>query len=112
MKFNVNNCKVMHIGRQNEGKVYQMKECIGDDVLHKTMTEEKDLGIYITNDLKPFKQCQVAAAKATSAMRRLKNSLKHMDAGIFKKVYPGYVRTHMETSVQAWSPYFAKDIIS
>ena len=33
-----------------------------------------------------------------------------MDVEIFKRIYPPYVRSHMENSVQAWSPHLLGDI--
>jgi len=47
MKFNVDKCTVMHIGSVNKKCSYQL----GNNVLESTDTK-KDLGIWISNDLK------------------------------------------------------------
>ena len=45
-------CKVLHAGRMNKRYRYR----IGADWL-AAATEEKDLGVWIGNDLKPMAQC-------------------------------------------------------
>ena len=47
MSFNVNKCKIMHLGYGNEKQNYELN----GTVLAET-TEEKDLGVLIDNDLK------------------------------------------------------------
>ena len=59
MKFNVDECKVMHLGLRNMHWNYSM----GGRHL-KEVTEEKDLGVIITNDLKVEAQCSAACVKA------------------------------------------------
>ena len=49
MDFNVEKCKVMHIGRSNPGYKYLMNNHVLQEV-----KQEKDLGIMITNDLKSY----------------------------------------------------------
>ena len=47
MKFNVNKCGVMHIGKRNLKFQYQMNDgCV------KSVDEERDLGVLISKDLK------------------------------------------------------------
>ena len=52
MPFNVKKCKVLHIGRNNAYCEYSMN---GEFL--QSVTEETDLGIILSNDLKPSKQC-------------------------------------------------------
>ncbi len=51
MKFNLDKCKIMHIGRANPGYKYTMggKELAEVD-------EEKDVGVLISSNLKPAAQ--------------------------------------------------------
>lgn len=95
----------MHIGRDNPRKDYT----IGRTIL-QTISEERDLGIYITEDLKPSLQCVKAAKKASSALGIIKRSFTNFDTPSFALVYKTYVRCHMEYCVQAWNPYYKKDI--
>jgi len=41
MKFNVDKCKVMHVGRKYLNSTYYM-----NDIALESINEEKDLGIY------------------------------------------------------------------
>ena len=52
MRFNVNKCKVMHLGRGNLRGDYEMNGGILGDV-----GEQRDLGVRITDDLKATAQC-------------------------------------------------------
>ena len=59
MKFNVDKCKVMHLGRGNSGRNYMMNRGrLG------TVGEERDLGVRITNDLKASAHCVYVCTKA------------------------------------------------
>ena len=48
MQFNVDKCKVMHIGKHNPEFKYSMA-----NTELETVQEEKDLGVLISEDLKP-----------------------------------------------------------
>jgi hypothetical protein len=48
MEFNVNTCKVMHIGHNNEKHTYTMK---GQQLAETE--EEKDIGVMVSRLLKP-----------------------------------------------------------
>eukprot|EP00794_Sanderia_malayensis_P003391 gene3390-3881_t len=71
---------------------------------------EKDVGVWISDDLKPSTQCSKAAAKASGSLGFIKRAFKHIDKDSFVILYNSYVRPHMEYCVQAWSPYYVKDI--
>ena len=71
---------------------------------------EKDLGIYITSDLKPSTQCVKAARKARSVLAMVRRNFKRLDADDFLLIHKTYVRPHMEYCIQAWSPHLVKDI--
>ena len=55
MMFNPSKCTVIHFGHNNQHHQYKL----GGQVL-KNETSEKDLGIYVSSDLKPSIQCQKA----------------------------------------------------
>ena len=52
MKFNVDTCKVLYIGNNNQYTKYTMN---GSEL--SKLSHEKDLRITISNDLKPSKDC-------------------------------------------------------
>lgn len=76
----------------------------------ETAIVEKDLGIYITPDLKGATQVAKAAAKENSMLGRIKNSFMFMDADMFLALYTTLVCPHLKYCIQAWSPYLWKDI--
>ena len=78
----------------------------------ETVQEEKDLGIITTNDLnlKFSKQCNEAARKAMNVLRLIKRHFFKLDIPTFRILYKSFVRSHLEYSIQAWSPYLRKDI--
>jgi len=82
----------------------------GNKVKTEEITIEKELCIYITNDLKPSIQCSTAAGKARSILAMVKRNFKRLDKEDFLLIYKTYIRPDMEYCVQAWSPHLAKDI--
>jgi len=89
---------------------YFMDNDEGNKVKIKEITIEKDLGIYITNDLKPSIQYSKAAGKARSILAMVKRNFKRLDEEDFMLIYKTYIRPHMEYCFQAWSPHLAKYI--
>ena len=108
LRFNAEKCKVMHVGHSfqtvytltDEGKTYKLQE----------IREEKDLGVYTTDNLKPSLQCSKAAGKAMSILGMINRNFKHIDTEDFQILYKVFVRPHLEYCVQAWSPYYRKDV--
>ena len=66
MIFIVRKCETLHIGYHNNDYVYEMNAQQLQNV-----TEETDLGIKVSNDLKPLKQCVSAAKKANMTLGTL-----------------------------------------
>ena len=64
----------MHFGHNNGMQDYYM-----DCVKLSTIKEEKDLGVLITDDLKPSVQCTKAARKAMSSSTLLQIHSKSLD---------------------------------
>ena len=59
MLFNADKCRVIHMGYSNKLAEYHM-----NDVKPQCVSEEKDLGVIISEDLKCEKQCGEAVKKA------------------------------------------------
>jgi hypothetical protein len=108
LKFNPDKCKVMSIGHKQATK-YFMNDGTGPRQL-EAVSEERDLGVYITVDLKPSTQCIKAAAKARRIVGMVKRNFKRLDKKDFILIYKTYIRPHLEYCVQAWSPHLIKDI--
>jgi len=108
LRFNPEKCKVMHVGHSVPTE-YTLQEKDHTFKLAE-VEEEKDLGIYITNDLKVANQCKEAAKKAMNVLKTVKRHFPRIDEPTFLILYKACVRPHLEYCVQAWSPYFKKDI--
>ena len=104
MRFNTEKCKVLHFGH-NKQKYYFMK-----DFKLLTTKEEKDLVVFITDNLNPSPQCATTVNKAMSALRWSKRSFHYLDIESFRILYKTYIRHNLEFPIQAWSPYLDKNI--
>ena len=62
MKFNVEKCKVIHVGKKNRKFEYGM-----EGVSLEVVEEEQDLGVWMEISMKPTRQYE-AAAKQTNAV--------------------------------------------
>ena len=105
MPFNVDKCKVMHIGYKNINAKYEL---LGKNL--ESCSEEKDLGVVITNDLKPSKQCIEAEKKAQKILGYIKRHFKTRKKETILTLYNTLVRPHLEYAVQFWAPSQRKDI--
>ena len=81
----------------------------GGQILEVTICE-KDIGVLITNDLKPSLQCASAAQKANQLQGRMSRSFPYRDKYTWIRLYKVYVRHLLEYCVQAWSPWLKSDI--
>ena len=94
----------MHFGRTNESLSYYMNGTKLDKV-----TEEKDLGVWISNDLKASQQCVQACSKANRILGVLNRTIKCKDDSNLICFYKSLIRPHLEFCTAAWSPHYAKD---
>ena len=99
MEFNVDKCKIMHIGNKNPKHVYGM----GGTELESTKAE-KDLGVTIDDQLDLGKHIRNIVAKANRVLGLIKISFACLDKSMFLNLYPVLVRPHLEYCVQVWSP--------
>jgi len=104
MAFNMQKCKVMHLGHANRKHVYTMNGA----VLEET-EEERDLGVMISNKLKPGTQCAKAARTAAAVLGQISRAFHFKDRYVFVQLYKQYVWPHLEFAVQAWSPWAVAD---
>ena len=104
MSFNVDKCKVMHVGRSNIHSKYYMNDAeLGDT------SEEKDLGVIIADNLLVAKHCAYAYSKRNRILGMIKRTVVSRDSHILLNLYKSLVRPHLEYCSPAWSPYYEKD---
>jgi len=104
MTFNSSKCKVMHMGRNNPSSEYSIQ---GEAMA--AVDQERDLGVIISKDLKPSKQCAEAVKKANRALGSIKRCFRYKTVDVIKDLYLSRVRPHLEFAIQAWSPQYEKD---
>ena len=105
MDFNVSKCKVVHFGRANPKRSYVM-----NGQLLASSDVEKDIGVIISNDLKPSQQCAAAAKKANITLGRMARAVSYRNKSVWLRLYQIYVRPQLEYAIQAWRPWLSKDI--
>ena len=105
MRFNVEKCHVLHLGKNNQKHSYTMN----GNTLDST-DKEKDIGVIICNNLKPAAHCEKVARTATGVLHQILRSFSYRDRSILPRIYQQYVRPHLEFAVPAWSPWQRGDI--
>ena len=105
MEFNVDKCKVMHLGLNNPRRSYNM----GDTSL-QTSEEERDLGVLIDHQLDFGKHIRTIVGRANRVLGMIRVSFACMNKTMFLSLYTALVRPLLEYCVQVWSPYKKKYI--
>ena len=75
MQFNQKKCKVMHVGKNNIKYDYTMN---GSSI--EKAKEEKDLNVWMEDNLRPSKQCKTAAQSANFALGQLSRAFHFLKA--------------------------------
>ena len=107
MAFNVKKCKILHVGRTNPKFKYYLN---GEEV--EEVKEEKDLGVYIEDTMKPTKQCAAAAKAANFTLGQIQRAFHYRKKEYLVPLYKTFVRPRLEHAVAAWSPWLESDIRS
>ena len=104
MEFNVEKCKILHVGGRNRKFDYKLEgEILG------VVEEEKDLGVTVANTLKPSKQCSKAAKKVNQVLGQVARAFHYRTKSVFGKLFKTFVRPIVEYAVAAWSPWTEGD---
>ena len=72
MLFNFGKCKCIHIEHGNMDEEYKMR----DAVLGRT-TQEKDLEVTFSGDMKVSEQCQIAASKGNQILWLIRRNIMY-----------------------------------
>jgi len=110
LKFNAVKCKLLQIGNSQPHAYFMIDSSAYQPIVVNAVSEEKDLGIWCTDSLKPSFQCQRAAAKAMQVLGFIRRSFIIFSSDMLTFLYKMYVRPHLEYCASIWCPYFAKDI--
>ena len=94
----------VHYGKKNIRYGYSMNDCAIEEV-----KEEKDLGVWMEEDLRPSKQCKMAAQSANWALGQLSRAFHYRKANCLVPLYKTFVRPKLEYAVAAWSTWMEGD---
>ena len=77
-----------------------------------SVSEESDLGVIMSSDLKPSKQCVSAVEKANMTLGMIKRHIISRDKDTIIRLFKGLVRPKLEYCIQSWNwnPTLVKDI--
>ena len=70
---------------------------------------EKDLGIYITSDLRWKTHIEKIVVTANRLLGMLTKTFTNRDVDIWKSFYVSLVRPHLEFASTVWNPHLAGD---
>ena len=100
MSFNVDKCKIMHLGYDNGKHEYNL-----NGITLKETKEEKDLGVLIDKDLKFSSHIKSIVAKANRMIGLIKISFESIGKEMFLILYKSLIRPLLEYCVHSWSPH-------
>lgn len=106
LPFNMNKCKVLHLGNRNEHHEYTM----GDHLL-QSVTEETDLGIIMDKSLSFQKHVSVQVNKAYRMLGLIKRTFTHLDKLTLTVLFTSLVRPLLEYGQVVWHPHFIGDVL-
>jgi len=104
MQFNTSKCKVMHLCRHNDRFQH-----FTDGHLLDCDDEQKDLGVQVTADLKPSRECQTAHSKANKILGVISRTFSYKGHDVLLQLYKSLARPNLEYCISARSPYYEKD---
>ena len=112
MKFNIQKCKVLHLGKKKTQGIFYLtfdneNECLSTI---KDIREQTDLGVQMDESLRFEKQISNVVQKANGVLASIKRTFKYINIDSFPALYKSFVRPHLEYCNSIWSPYMVKDI--
>ena len=99
MEINPDKSKIMHIGRNNPGLQYSIN---GTQI--ESVTVEKDIGFWISDDLSPSTHVSKARSKALGEISRIRRNFSFINKRAFCVLYNQRVRPHLDHGMAACPP--------
>ena len=106
LKFNPEKCHVLTIGKFEHIRHTERYHLYGNELDH--VFEEKDLGVHVDSELKFEDHMSNKINKANALVGLIRRSFSHLDGKMFKKLYPAFVRPHLEYAQAVWQPHLVK----
>ena len=97
------------MGKNNDKNVYYTDPSMNDKL--ETATQEKDVGVIFTNNLKFDEHINNAVKKANQMVGLIRRSFEYIDKDMFLKLYKSIVRPQLEYANVVWHPLFQRQKI-
>ena len=110
MLFYVAKCKVMHIGRDNLRFEYEVTDNEGNTKVLKSVEIEKDLGVYVQENLKFDKHISLTVNRANRLVGLIKRAFSYLDEETLLVLYKTLIRPILDYGNTIWFPTLNKDI--
>ena len=111
LKFHPDKCKVLTLGNRSVAHKYTLQV---DGISHnlENVSEMKDLGITIDQNLSFENHINEKISKANRIVGLIRRTFIHLDEAIFTQLFKSLVRPHLEYSNATWYPYKKKHILA
>ena len=110
MIFNVEKCKVMHLGKNNPRFEYEMTDKDGNTKVLKSVEMEKDLGVNVQENLKFDKHISLTVNRANRLVGLIKRAFSYLDEETLLVLYKTLIRPILDYGNTIWFPTLKKDI--
>ena len=107
LKFHPDKCVAMNVS--TKPSPYNTSYKMGDHIL-KNSCCEKDIGVYLDNNIKFDEHINQAVNKANRILAITRRTFECIDDDIFKMIFKGLVRPHLEYAAPVWSPHLKKHV--
>ena len=108
LRFHPDKCHVLTFGKfENIRHTHRYK--IGDKEIEH-MSEEKDLGIILDEDLRFDEHIATKIRVANAIVGQIRRSFTHLDCDSFRRMFIAFVRPHLEYGQSVWSPHLLKHV--
>ena len=104
LKFNAKKCHVIHFGRKNPHSLYHLNGTLINEV-----SQEKDLGIVVSDNLTAHKNVLECVKKANKTLGMIKRTFSYLNETMLAQLIKVFIRPHLEYCQQAISPTMKKD---
>ena len=104
LNFNAHKCVVLKI-RESLNYLYTL-----DGVPLKSVSSQKDLGVIISNDLKPRNHITSIVSKANQRVGLIKRCFTHLNFDLIYRLFKAIVMPILEYGSPTWSPALLCDI--
>ena len=105
MAFHPDKCKVLHLGHNNSKRQYFIN---GIEITK--VEEEKDLGIIISEDLKPKKHIAKIVKRANRLLGMIRRTITSKTKTNIMNLYKTLIRPILDYGAAVWSPHQKGDI--